>query len=34
LHLSFIALGAITLLSTLWFFYLEDTDGKQISGHN
>jgi MFS family permease len=34
LHLSFIALGAITLLSALWFFYLEDTDGKQISGHN
>lgn len=34
LSLSFIALGAITLLSTLWFFYLEDTDGRQISGHS
>jgi len=34
LQLSFIALGSITLLSTLWFFYLADTDGKQISGHN
>jgi EmrB/QacA subfamily drug resistance transporter len=34
LHLSFIALGAITLLSTLWFLFLEDTDGKQISGRN
>jgi len=34
IHLSFIALGSITLLSTPWFFYLADTDGKQISGHN
>ena len=34
IQLSFIALGSITLLSTLWFFYLADTDGKQISGHN
>jgi len=33
LHLSFIVLGVITLLSTLWFFYLEDSDGNQISGH-
>jgi EmrB/QacA subfamily drug resistance transporter len=34
IQLSFIALGSISLLSTLWFFYLADTDGKQISGHN
>jgi len=34
LQLSFTALGVVTLLSTWWFFYLEDSDGNQLSGHS